>query len=446
MTTDYRPDLVAPRVTMRDAYGLYRAWARFGREMTGRPWRLGAAAGWRMADSAARGLLGPGDARAVAGEMAREYADLAAALLATPAAAAASAVARLDPPPDPEHDPVERALSGERPPDTVRRVKIDYAVAERQRMMLGERAGFAPDDPALEMPPMRYGAPFLLPARVLDASQAWASWFIPLEQARALLRDSVETGHQPAGALDALEPVVVGSGAAMATMLCSDYRASDFGVTQEIGLTLAVTPKAGCTVSDPGQVFLRLIVTDAYSIAAARQIWGIRKDLFDNGRTGPGARRLAAEYAPDAVRWRIAPAGALPDAPAEALSLAFPRFGSGRSAPAPSLIYSMPDAPSAQGAPARAVLTRGGAREGVQFGGRVALSLPDSREAGRAAGCLCAGGMSCLCETLRGLGLDRRAPAANGWTERMTAELAAPIAGPAPAPPPAVQDSGKSSE
>jgi hypothetical protein len=44
------------------------------------------------------------------------------------------------------------------------------------------------------------------------------------------------------------------------------------------------------------------------------------------------------------------------------------------------------------------------------------------------SGCLCSGGMACLCNTLRSLGIAGRKPAANGWTERMTCTLDGPVA------------------
>lgn len=429
MTTEYRHVLGRPRVSTRDAYRMYRAWATLGREMTARPLELAEAAGWRMADSATRGLLGPWSPSTVAAALSREWLNLATNLLSVPATAAATAVASLDAAPDPGLGPLEPALSGARPPETVTGVDLDYGLAEAQRRDLAVRAGFDSDDPILKMPPITYGAPFLVPARVLDASQAWAVWFVPLAQARQLLEESVRLGHQPPAMLDAFEPVVVGAGATMVSLLASDYRASDFGVTQEIALTLAVTPIGG-SVSDPGQMFLRLIVTDPYSIAAARQIWGIRKDFWDNTKEAETSSQIEVGYTSERVRFRVGAIRPSTVVRPNTLELDFPRFGAGASDRVPSLIYSMVEPhglPAAPAAPARSMLRRGGTREGMQFGGAVALRLPKNRDEGYAARCLCSGGMACLCDTLRELRLDRQAPAANGWTEYMSCELDEPV-------------------
>jgi hypothetical protein len=391
-----------------------------------RPLQLYADAGERIADGVASGLLRSWDTSEVLSGLSREYAALAAGLMAVPGSAIGTAVTAFD---APTPDPLEPALSGSTPNATVTRVAIDQDIAIAQRRELARRAGFAGTEPILDFPKQEAGAPFLLPARVLDASQAWAAWFIPVETARQLMRQACDLGHQPPELLDAFEPATVGPGDAMITLLASDYRASDFGVTQEIGLSLSVTPRDG-RMADPGQLFLRLIVTDPFSLAAARQIWGIRKDLWNNAAAATPAARLEAAYGPDRVVFGLGARRPRTVSRAGTLQVSFPRFGTGRSDRMPGVIYAMvePHAPpAAPVAPAASILTRSGAREGVQVGGEVRLDLPESPEAGKAAGCLCAGGMACLCATLRGLELDRRRPAANGWTERMTGTLGEPI-------------------
>jgi len=413
-----------PHVTSRDMLRLYRAWAGFGQAMIARPAALTWQAGERMADGVAGGLMGPWNPEAVATGLLRAYADLARDLLAVPSAAAGVAVARFD---APDTTAMDAALSGSAPASALVGVAIDHAIAERQRRDLAGRAGHDPDDPVLHVPAMTSDAPFLLPARVLDASQAWAAWFIPVATARDLMQDACRLGHHPPEMLDAFEPVSVGAGAAMVTLLASDYRASDFGVTQEIGLTLTVTPRGG-EFPDPGQLFLRLVVTDKYSLAAARQIWGIRKDFWNNAAARTPMARLETAYAEDRVR--VGLGTRLPGAGRGALRVTFPRVGTGQSHDMPGLIYSMVEPHGMSAAPlvpARALLRRSGQGEGMQIGGAVAIDLPADRAAGQAAGCLCAGKMACLCDTLRALGLDRRRPAANGWTERMTCTLAEPV-------------------
>jgi hypothetical protein len=422
-------------VTTGDVMRLYRAWAGFGQEVIARPVALTWAAGGRVAETVAESLQRSWQTEAVMSEIGREYASLAAALLAVPSAAAGTAVAQFD---APDRDPMGRWLGGAAPLGNVSQVAVDHDIAVRQRRELARRAGFKGDEALLDLPEMTPGAPFLLPARVLDASQAWASWFVPVAAARKMMEEACALGHQPPEVLEAFEPVTVGPGEAMVTLLASDYRASDFGVTQEIGLTLSVTPR-GMVFPDPGQMFLRLIVTDAFSLAAARQIWGIRKDFWDNAGARTPRGRLEAAYAADRVRFGLG--ALLPGSAGGTFLFDAPRFGMGRSERLPAVVYSMVEPrglPPGPVVPARSEMIRSGVREGMQFGGSVKLSLPESRSAGEAAGCLCAGGMACLCETLRGLGLDRRRPAANGWTERMSCTLDEPA-------PLADQPSGKTS-
>ena len=67
--------------------------------------------------------------------------------------------------------------------------------------------------------------------------------------------------------------------------------------------------------------------------------------------------------------------------------------------------------------------TKSGSGEGTQISGSVVLQLGVP---GHGA-CLCADGKTaCVCETLRGLDIADRLPAANGWTERQTATFGPP--------------------
>jgi len=287
METEARPKIGQRHVTSRDMLRLYRAWAGFGQAMIARPAALTWRAGERMADGVAGGLMGPWKPEAVARGLARAHADLARDLLAVPSTAAGIAVARFD---APDTTALDAALSGSAPAPATPAVAIDPAIAERQRRELAGCAGHDPEDPGLHVPLMTADAPFLLPARVLDASQAWAAWFIPVATARDLMQEACRLGHHPPEMLDAFEPVSVGAGAAMVSLLASDYRASDFGVTQEIGLTLTVTPRGG-DFPDPGQLFLRLVVTDKYSLAA-------------RGRSGASAR-ISGTTPPRARPWPV---------------------------------------------------------------------------------------------------------------------------------------------
>ena len=435
MSTETPYEIGRPHLSALDLYRLCRAYVELAREAVARPAVLTEGAFWRVIDHAAQAALGPASAETLASHVAQEWRNLALDLAAVPGAAAAGMADRLFHGVRTRLSEYPIHIEGSAPRNDALAVPLDYGTALRQRRALAERAGFAADDPALWMPDLTYGAPFVLPARVLDASQAWATWFVPLEAARGLLRDAVRTGHLPDRGAEFFEPLDCGLGRAMVSLLVSDYRVSDFGVTREIGLTLTVTP-AGEVVADPGQIFLRLIVTDAFSVAPARQIWGLRKDLWLGRPDTAPQDRVQITYRPDHMEARIGTGRWLREREREAQTLAirFPRFGSTRSDRAPGTIYSFADAEgagteAASGAsatPVRATLLRSGSGEGVQFGGPVRLSLPRD---GRATGCLCSGGMACLCATLGALGLDRKdaRPAANGWTEHMRCRLDAPL-------------------
>ena len=233
------------------------------------------------------------------------------------------------------------------------------------------------------------GRPFLLPARVIDARQGWALYFVPVEVARKHLGmaehdfDVIDTGH-------GRTPVIV---------LGVDYRASDFGTYPELVFSLLVQPK-GQPVSMPLVHYLAIVVSQDFTKEAALAVWGLEKTLVPTAR---------AVYAPDAVRFEVAPG---------ALSVTFPRFGEARSAPLPIHSLSFRD-----GVAMQAVSMRVGAGEGMQIGGSVKLALGD-RSAGT---CLCRDAAEkCLCDTLRGFDIEKKLPAANGWAEIMSGDFGAP--------------------
>lgn len=387
----HRHKLDQRHVTARDAMRLCSAWMRFGWDMIARPLEVSRDSGERMSEGLAQGLFGGWAPKQVATDFAEDYVNLLAGLWGVPLSAFNAAVAELERADGDAPEAIGRHLTGAAPPP------------------IEQPVGLKADGNDL-------ASRFLLPARIVDASQAWASWFIPISQAHELMQEAVDLGHQPKEVLDQFEPVSVGKGEAMVTLMATDYRASDFGVLEEIGLTLSVTPKDG-DFPDPGQMFIRLIVNDPYSIEAARKIWGIRKDAC-------GDVQLDARYSEDEVRFVVA------KTKADTLDLTFPRFGKGRSFDALSMIYAMAepdDLPVKPTAPVRAILRRSGSGEGVQFGGNVAVKLPENSTAGMEAGCLCRDGtMACLCDQLRRLDLHNRPPAANGWSEQMSGALEGP--------------------
>ncbi len=244
------------------------------------------------------------------------------------------------------------------------------------------------------------GRPFAMPARVLDASQGWAMYFVSTEAANRAL--GTASGHL--AAFDA------GGGRTPLTIIGVDYRNSDFGVYPEFVVALTVTAKG-----DPaGQLFvhyLAIIVTQEFTQQAALAVWGLEKTL------APG---LTASYAADIVRFGLS------EQSGKALSIRFPRFGDGYSSDIPTLSISQRASPVAGGTERRtcwAMTTKSGSGEGMQIGGSVVLEL-GKPEDGR---CLCSDGKSaCLCDTLRSFDIAEKLPAANGWTERQTATFGPP--------------------
>lgn len=236
------------------------------------------------------------------------------------------------------------------------------------------------------------GKPFAMPARVLDASQGWAMYFVPTEAAN----NSLGAARKFVSAFDA------GGGRTPLTILGVDYRNSDFGRYPEFVVALTVTAKG-----DPARqlftYYLAIVVTQEFTKEAARVIWGLDKMLCPE---------LGVRFAADEVLFGLS------DKPGKALSISFPRFGAGRSSDLP--IFSV----SRRGERTYwALTTKSGSGEGMQIGGSVKLRLGVAGD----GECLCGDGKSpCLCETLRAFDIADRLPAANGWTERQTAAFGAP--------------------
>jgi len=240
------------------------------------------------------------------------------------------------------------------------------------------------------------GKPFPMPARVLDASQGWAMFFVSTEAANR----SLGAAGESLVAFDA------GGGRTPLMIIGVDYRNSDFGVYPEFVVALTVTAKG-----DPaGQLFayyLAIVVTQEFTREAARVAWGLEKIV---------CLKLAVRYAPDNVRFGLS------GERGKALSIAFPRFGDGASSDQPTFSLSQ----RGGGADRRtywAMTTKSGSGEGTQIGGSVELELGVPGD----GSCLCGDGKSaCLCDTLRTFDIADRLPAANGWTERQTALFGGP--------------------
>jgi hypothetical protein len=244
------------------------------------------------------------------------------------------------------------------------------------------------------------GKLFSMPARVLDASQGWAMYFVDTEAANRSLKAADESFSENFSAFDA------GGGRTPLTIIGVDFRNSDFGVYPEFIVALTVTAKG-----DPAEqlfdYYLAIVAAQEFTKEAARVVWGLEK-IF--------CPKLAVRYAADNVRFGLS------NGSGNALSIRFPRFGDGHSSDQPTFFLSQ----RSEGKEKRtywAMTTKSGRGEGTQIGGSVALEL-GRRGDGE---CLCGDGKSaCLCDTLRSFDISGRLPAANGWTERQTAFFGAP--------------------
>ncbi len=280
------------------------------------------------------------------------------------------------------------------------------SVAETAAMEFTRRSHASPEEPSIGAKDPRAGAegeifeidgkPFAMPARVLDASQGWAMYFVGTEAANRALG----AASSFVSAFDA------GGGRTPLTILGVDYRDSDFGRYPELVLALTVTANG-----DPARQlfthYLAIVVTQEFTKEAARVVWGLEKTL---------SPKLRVRYAADEVVFGLS------DKAGKALSIRFPRFGGGRSSDQP--IFSLSQRGEGVGKRTYwALTTKSGSGEGTQIGGSVRLQL-GVREDGE---CVCGDGKSaCLCETLRAFDIADRLPAANGWTERQTALFGAP--------------------
>jgi hypothetical protein len=304
---------------------------------------------------------------------------------------------------------IDIALDRESPPSlaTLLRALIDRSVELATVLPIaGERLR---DDLATPpMPPSSHdvgGKPMLLPARVLDAAQGWALYFVSAQKAR----------EQLARQTDELSVLDLGNDRTPLGVFGVDYRQSDLGTYREVAAVLFVTAAEGGGRGLPGAWFLGIAVDQTFTRDAGHQIWGFPKTL---------APTLSLKY--DAPRATFAIAPGHPGT----LGVSFPRFGSAETNAVPFYIHSV-----LGGRAHRTTFRRSAAGEGMQIGGNVTLELAATPH----PQCLCAGKIDapsgCLCLVLRALGLPK-APAANGWAEQLSGEfepprLCAPMAAPA---------------
>lgn len=374
-----------PRVTTLDLYRLLDAYVQASDDMVARPWRLAAGSFRRVKRQIERGLLGPWSAGRVASGIAREYADLMLGLLGTLPVTIEGIATRLSHP----------------SPAILSEYRVPISGSEPEDVGTMFETGAASD------------VPFVLPARIKDASQGWAAWFVPSGKVTELIRNEIGGGRIEDAILTDFEPLDCGHGRSAVILIGADYRVSDLGHYREIALAVVLTPRGDA--AKPGLYFARIVVSAQFPVDPAQQAWGINQHFFPGLNVDYG-KHNAQFYAGEGTDGEFL--------------LILPRFGNGRSFEVPIVVYSMLQADSVRAVPyaVRSVMERSGIGEGVQIGGGFELQLGQKPAAdGKTQKCFCSGTeIPCLCDELRRLGINETTPAANGWTERMFASLGAP--------------------
>jgi hypothetical protein len=248
-------------------------------------------------------------------------------------------------------------------------------------------------------PPLRKtriidGTPVVLPVRIIDASQAFAFYFVSAARAQKHVDDQA----QPFRVVD------VGRGRTPVAIFGVDYRETDLGVYKEIGVGLFVRPRHDPS-EIPGTLFVSLTVNDEFNLIRAPVLWGYNKTF---------APAMQLRYSHTHAHFAVD--GSDP----QALSITFPRFGSGRSTEIPCYTWGVGKNDAGVAALFKTLISRSAVDEGIQFYGDVELKLGN----GTQKGCVCklgpGGEQVCVCLMLRDLGLPKPA-SANTWSEHMGA-------------------------
>jgi Acetoacetate decarboxylase (ADC) len=240
--------------------------------------------------------------------------------------------------------------------------------------------------------------PVMLPARIADASQGWALYFVAAD----LAQDELIKREKEFTVID------VGLGRTPVVIFGIDHRQSDLGKYQEIGVALFVRPRHN-PLELPGIFFLSLVVSDQFTIDASRIIWGYQKSL---------AKHMTVKYSANSSEFWI------DDRDPTTLSVSFPQFGRSRSTDIPCYIYSVSGSDNNK-VVQRTMLSRSAIEEGIQIDGEVKVQLGKGSE----KNCVCRGSAvrepDCICSILRGLQIPER-PAANGWAQSMSGSFGPP--------------------
>jgi hypothetical protein len=360
--------VATPQLTTRDLYRALDTYVRFGEDLFSSSAAVASGGFRRASHLVIQRLLGPWSMEELATALFTEYRDTVTAMASVGPVAAAHAASRLAKPPRETLSEFNIPIDGAAPISHGHTYSID-------------------------------GKPLLMPARITDASEAWALWFVPVAAAQKTL------GQRG----DLLRVVDLGGGRTSLTLFGVDYRNTDLGRYLEISLGLCVVPRND-SAAPPGVTSIFMAVNHEYTQKAARAVWGIEKHL---------APHMAVTYEEERVRFRLA-AGQR-----SCLTVLYPRLQSSRSIMVPMPLYSTVEDDEGQTVPLHATIQRSGEGEGMQFSGSVLLRLGDETATGCCLGPEVAGS-DCICRTLRDLGVAQRLPAANGWTEHMVGSLSAP--------------------
>src|SRR5690349_11898783 len=175
------PETRQLRFTTLDLYRLIDAYIQAGEETVGRPLRLTADTLRRVKRRIERGLLGPWSAEQLLSGIAREYANLASGLLSALPATIEGITRRL----------------GNPSPAILSEYRIPNHGSEPEDLGTMNELGADGE------------VPFVLPAKIVDASQGWAVWFVERSKVVELLQNGVNDGR---AILADFEPLNCGHG------------------------------------------------------------------------------------------------------------------------------------------------------------------------------------------------------------------------------------------
>ena len=220
------------------------------------------------------------------------------------------------------------------------------------------------------------GQTVTMPVDVRDGSSATVIFDVALDAARALA---------PTG----FEVIESAPGRAQVALALIDYKDNDLGSYLEVGTILFVRPDGG---GEDGTFITHLPVTEEFTCAAGKQIWGFPKSV----------EQIEVTNTDTTSRWVLTMDGEL------VVDVTVSRGGTDEMAPLPMAAYTLID-----GRPHVTRFTQGGSGNRMQFGGGdVVLTLGDHP----------------IAKELASLNLTPESVVLTTWTERMRARFEEPVA------------------